>query len=102
MTRKNSVGAHSDTNKLVEPSKSATHSFSGNKVRSLDNGGGMCFLGQDQEEKKSEEVDEVSSNSSDDSFDNLARQLRTNKDYVEETNPYLKNSKVATSKNKRP
>jgi hypothetical protein len=37
----------------------------------------MVFLGQDKEEEKSEDLDEVSSNSSDDSFDNLARQLRS-------------------------
>jgi len=58
-----------------------------NRNKSLGHGD-MTFLIDDQEEAKTLES-EFSSNSSDDSFDNLARQLRSAKDMIDDDNPYL-------------
>ena len=59
----------------------------------------MMFLNTDNEEEK-ESTDEISSNSSEDDFDNLARQLRAkNPETLDENNPYLlPNNKIQTSK----
>jgi len=65
----------------------------------LGNDGSMMFLNTDNEEEK-ESTDEISSNSSEDDFDNLARQLRAkHPETLDENNPYLlPNNKIQTSK----
>lgn len=74
------------------------NSFEG-KVRSMETENLLL----NSKDKTGDDVSEITSNSSDDSFDNLARQLRGSKDYAQDTNPYLNahNSKIQSSKKQK-